>query len=163
MHLRLRFLFTSVFTCWRSVNYNKIYLGEKVRHTFLCNIRTVIRMNQPHIGRKKRMLQPRPEKRCSYEKRVWLLNEMRDYLRCAIFWTLAISVGGRASECTIRGVPRSQASHSQNFSRYYEIVVSFHEMLLFHYKLPAFKLHALAMKSWRDSHNKSHQNRKLCW
>ena len=29
MYRRLRYLFRSIFTCWRSENYNKIYLGEE--------------------------------------------------------------------------------------------------------------------------------------
>ena len=58
-------------------------------------------------------------------------------------------VGGRASECSIRRVPRSHASHSQNLSRCYEIVVAFHKMLLFHYELTALKLHALAFTGKR--------------
>ena len=40
------------------VEYNKIYVGEKVRHTFFHNLRTVIWIFQPQIGRKIRILQP---------------------------------------------------------------------------------------------------------
>ena len=35
-------------------------------------------------------------------------------------------------------------------SRCYEIVVSFHKMLLFHYELTALKLHALAFTGKRE-------------
>ena len=89
MYLRLRFLLRSIFT-W-SVNYIKNNLGEKGRHTFLCNIRIVIRKNQPRMGRKKKECLSLDLKNTALMKKTaWLLSEMRDYLRCTIFWTLAI-------------------------------------------------------------------------
>ena len=48
----------------RSVKHDKIYPGEKVRHTVLHNLRTVIRFFQHQIGRKT-ILQPGPEKHYS--------------------------------------------------------------------------------------------------
>ena len=57
-----------IFACRRSAKYSKIYIGEKVTHTSLYNLRIIFKIFQPQIGIKIRMLQPVPGKHHSYEK-----------------------------------------------------------------------------------------------
>lgn len=57
-----------IFACWRSVNCNKIYIGEKVRHTLFNNLRIVIKIFQSQTGTKIRILQREPKKYYSHKK-----------------------------------------------------------------------------------------------
>ena len=57
-----------IFASRRSAKYSKIYIGERVTYTPLYNLRIIMKIFQPQIGRKIRILQPVPEKHHSYEK-----------------------------------------------------------------------------------------------
>ena len=67
---------------FKRLQYNKIYLSGKVRHSLPCNLSIAIRL--PQIGRKIRILQPRHEKHYSLykDKRVTRLHCIVNLFRC---------------------------------------------------------------------------------